>query len=198
MAADPSDKQGHFYSLDEYFALEHAGDARYEYWDGEIFCMSGGSLAHGIIATNIIQCLGRNLSGTGCRAFTGDTAIKTAALPPYRYPDASIVCGEPAVENIRGVDALLNPIMIVEVTSPTTELRDLVDKRSAYQQIQAVQQYLIVAQQSSSVIDFRRGPDRMWVSFAEHKGLGDGVRLVAVDSVLSLGEIYDGVTFTQG
>jgi len=198
MAANPSDAQRHFYSLDEYFALEHAGDARYEYWDGEIFCMSGGSLAHGIIATNIIQCLGRKLAGTGCRAFTGDTAIKTATLPPYRYPDASMVCGETRIENIRGVDALLNPVLIVEVTSPTTELRDLGDKRRAYQQIATVQQYLIIAQQSASVIDFRRGPDRMWVSFGEHTGLGDGVRLVAVDDVLSLGEIYEGVTFTAG
>jgi Uma2 family endonuclease len=197
MAANPSDPPRHFYSLDEYFALEHAGDARYEYWDGDIFCMSGGSLAHGMIAANIIQCLGQKLAGTGCLAFTGDTAIKTPTLPPYRYPDASIVCGGPRVENVRGVDALLNPVLVVEVGSPSTEIRDRGDKFRAYQQIGTFREYLLVSQQTARVTHHLRGADGIW-TFEESSGLEAGVRFMSVDCRVSLAEIYEGVTFTAG
>jgi Uma2 family endonuclease len=197
MAANPSDPPRHFYSLDEYFALEHAGDARYEYWDGEIFCMSGGSIAHGLIGTNIIQSLGRGLAGTRRRALSGDVPIKTPALPPHRYPDASAVCGELKVENIRGIDALLNPVLIVEVASPSTEIRDRGDKLKAYQQIASFQEYLLVAQQTALVTHWLRGPSGVW-GLEEHTGLETNIRLIALDCVLSMSEVYDGVTLAAG
>src|SRR5882724_3062675 len=124
MAAYPNNIPRHYYSLEEYFALEHAGDARYEYWDGDILCMSGGSEAHGTIAGNIFYRLRQKLEGKPCRVFTADMAVKTPTLLPYRYPDASVACGESRFENIRGVDALLNPVLIVEVLSPTTAQHD--------------------------------------------------------------------------
>jgi Uma2 family endonuclease len=195
MAAHPGDPPRHFYSLDEYFALEHTGDARYEYWDGEIFCISGGRLAHGIIGTNIIQSLGRELSGTRCRALSGSLAINTPSLPPYRYPDASVVCGEPKVENTRGVDTLLNPVLIVEVASPSTEIRDRGDKFRAYQQIPGFQEYLLVAQDTALITHWGLGPNGVW-SAEEHSGLGTSIQLGAVDCVLFLAEIYEDVTLT--
>src|SRR6516165_9681041 len=111
MAADPTGKPRRFFTLEEYFALEHAGDARYEYWDGDIVCMSGGSEAHGIIVGNVFYRLRQKLEGKPCRAFTADTAVKTPTLLPYRYPDASVICGESSFENVRGVDALVNPVL---------------------------------------------------------------------------------------
>ena len=84
----------HYFSLDEYFALEYAGHARYEYWDGEIVCMSGGSLGHSQIVGNIHYRLRQGAEGGPCRAFTSELPIKMPTLPPYRYPDASVACGE--------------------------------------------------------------------------------------------------------
>src|SRR5690349_18451673 len=77
MAANPDDAQRHYYNLDEYFALEHAGDARFEYWDGDIFCMSGGTQAHGRLSGNVFYRLRLKLEGGPCLAFTADTGVKT-------------------------------------------------------------------------------------------------------------------------
>lgn len=103
MATNPKDLPQHYYSLDEYFALEHAGEARYEYWDGEIVCMSGGTRAHGLISSNAAFHIRLGLRGGQYRVFTADTAILTPAIPPYRYPDASVACGDLQYKNVRGV-----------------------------------------------------------------------------------------------
>jgi Uma2 family endonuclease len=197
MAANPSDSPRHYYSLEEYFALEHAGDARYEYWDGEIFCMSGGNMAHARISTNIVQLLGLKLVGGPCLAFSADLAIKTPTLLPYRYPDASIVCGEPKVENINGVDALLNPVVIVEVISPSTESRDRGPKFSAYQQIASLQEYLIVAQKAAQTSHYSRRADGEWSSPIEIRDISEDIRLNSVNCGFSMSEVYQGVTFTN-
>ena len=93
MAANPQDLSQHYFSLDEYFALEAASDARFEYWDGDIVCMSGGSRQHGAISGNVFYRLRRGLESGSCRAYTADTAIWTPTLPPYRYPGVSAACG---------------------------------------------------------------------------------------------------------
>ena len=132
MATNPKDIASHYYSLDEYFALEHVGDVRYEYWNGEIFCMSGGTRRHGRIASNVHYRLRQRLDGGPCSAFTADTAILSPALPPYRYPDASVTCGELEFKNVQGVDALVNPVLIVEVLSPSSAMRDQEARFTAY------------------------------------------------------------------
>ena len=196
MAANPKDSPRHYYTLDEYFALEHVGDARYEYWDGEIVCMSGGTLAHGTIAVNVIRAVASQLRGGRWRAFTADMCIKTPALPPYRYPDASVVCGEPKVENINGIEALLNPIVIVEILSPSTESRDRGPKLKAYQDIPSLQEYVLIAQREPRIIHYIRRPEEGWRAFAEITGMGDSVRLNSIDCVLLVSEVYERVTFS--
>ena len=109
------------YNLDAYFALEKLGEDRYEYWDGEIFSMSGGSKHHAIIESNLQRRLNEKLNRKPCRTFTSSVAIKTPMLPPYRYPDASVVCGELKFESMQGIEVLTNPILVIEVLSSTTE-----------------------------------------------------------------------------
>lgn len=184
----------HFYTPDEYFALEHAGDARYEYWDGDVVCMSGGSREHGLISTNIILSLGLALRGGKCRAFTSDTAVKTPTLPPYRYPDASVACGELRYENIRGVDALINPVLIVEVLSPSSAERDRESKFVAYRAIETFGAYLLVAQDTPHVTLYARLPGGDWA----RRDVTDPEASLALDAVgctLSMRDIYEGVTF---
>lgn len=194
MAANPKDIDRHYFSLEEYFALEHVGDARYEYWDGDIHCMGGGSRAHGTICTNFVVSLGISLRGGPCRAFTGDTAILTPTLPPYRYPDASAACGEPQFTHVQGLDALVNPVLIVEVLSPTTAARDIGDKFTAYQAIPSFSEYLLVSQDAPRVTHYVRRPGDVWER-RDVSGLEAAVALESVGCELKMGDIYEGVTF---
>jgi Uma2 family endonuclease len=192
MAANPNEPPRHFYSLDEYFALEHAGDAQYEYWDGDIVCMSGGSRAHGLIADNVYFRIREKLHRGTCRAFTSDTAVKTPTLLPYRYPDVTVACGNREYQNIRGVDALLNPVLIVEVLSPTTEHHDREEKFVAYQVIESFRQYLLIAQNEPRVKCYLRQADRRW-SYEEVTGLDAELILDSIGCTLPLREIYEEV-----
>ena len=194
MATNPKDVPRHYYSLEEYFALEKASDARFEYWDGDIVCMTGGTRAHGIISTNIVVSLGHSLRGGRCRAFTGDTAIWTPALPPYRYPDASVACGELEFKNINGLDALVNPVLVVEVTSPSTIGRDEGEKFLAYQAIPTLREYLLVSQDEPRVTHYTRRENGVW----ERRDVTDmdaSVELESVGCALKMRDIYDGLTF---
>src|SRR5437660_12802120 len=111
MGADLKRIHWPYHTLEEYFAIEGAGHARYEYWDGEIVCMSGGTEQHGVIGGNLYFTLRQQLTGRNCRVFTNEHAIKTPSLPPYRYPDVSVACGKAVFERIESVDALLNPTL---------------------------------------------------------------------------------------
>ncbi|MBL8203520.1 MAG: Uma2 family endonuclease [Blastocatellia bacterium] len=184
-------RKQHYYTLEEYFALEKVGDARYEYWDGEIFCMSGGSKEHYRLTRNIYRWLDRVVQGGKCEAFMPDTPITTPKLPPYRYPDASVVCGESRFENIHGIDALVNPILIVEVLSPTTELADKEDKRIAYQAIESLQEYVLIAQDKVEVTHYTRKGD-LWFRDVV-SDLSTSLQLTSLASTITLAELYRGV-----
>ena len=97
------------YTLEEYFELEKASNERFEYWNGEVFCLSGGSRNHDRILVNFLVRLSAKLDSRECRVFSSDMRIKVPSAPPYRYADISALCGEAEFEEIGGVDALTNP-----------------------------------------------------------------------------------------
>ena len=196
MAISSKEIPRHYYSLEEYFALEHASEARYEYWDGDIVCMSGGTRWHGIISGNAHSSLALALRGGRCRAFTADTAIWTPTLPPYRYPDVSVACGELKFKNVKGVDALVNPVLIVEVLSPATAVRDQQEKFVAYQAIESFHEYLLMAQDEPRVTHYTRQAKGEWA----RRDVTDedaSLKLGAIGCELRMREIYDGVTFLE-
>jgi Uma2 family endonuclease len=193
MVANVQECPGHAYTLKEYFALELTGDARYEFWDGEIVCMSGGSQRHARISGNVYFSLRRQLSGRPCEAFTSDLPIKTPVLPPYRYPDISVVCEKANVESIEGIEVLTNPTLIVEVLSPATESRDRHEKRTAYQSLPSVMEYLPLAQDAPHVTHFQRQANQ-WLR-SDHGDLGATVELPSIGCVLALSDAYQGVEF---
>ncbi len=195
MATQPQDLQRHYYTLEEYYALEGASDARWEYWKGNIYCMSGGTPEHGIISSNAHAALAFGLRGGECRPLTGDTAIWTPQNPPYKYPDASVVCGEPQFKRIEGVGALINPVVIVEVLSPSTAVRDHEAKFTLYQTIESFREYLLVAQDQLRVTHYIRKANGAW----ERRDVTDmdsSLTLESVGCVLTMGDVYDGVTFS--
>ena len=194
MVADLRDVPRRHYTIEEYFALERVGEARYEYWDGDILCMSGGTRQHARICSNLHYRLRQQLEGQGCQAFTGDLAIKTPSLPPYRYPDASVACGELVFERIEGIDVLINPTVVIEVLSPGTQSLDRNQRRIAYQAIPTVTEYVLIAQDAPQVTQYVRQRDG-WVR-QDYGGLTAAVELSSISSRLALSEIYDGIVFS--
>ena len=190
MAAHPKRK----YTLEEYFALELSTNERFEYWNGEIFMMSGGSDAHDQIETNTVIFIGNRLRGRPCRVFSANMRIKVPSLPPYRYADVSALCGEQTFEKIGGVDTLTNPALIIEVLSDSTEAYDRGDKFTHYKSIATLQEYLLIAQHRPHITQYVKQPDGSW-SYAEVNEVSATVNLSSVDCVLELTEVYRDVTF---
>ncbi len=193
MAANLRETYRRYYTLEEYFALEKVGEARYEYWDGDIVCMSGGTKQHALLTSNIHRELSASTKGSKCRAFTDGTPVKTPALPPYRYPDTSVVCGEMQFQSFDGIDTLTNPTLIVEVLSATTENADRKQKKDAYQALPSVKEYLLVSQTAHHVTRFSRHGE-FWHR-EEFSGLDTVISLLSLNCNLAIRDIYEGVIF---
>jgi Uma2 family endonuclease len=190
MAANPERR----YTLEEYLELDRTSEERFEFWGGEIFCMSGGSQGHDRIIVNFIVALSGRLDLSKCRVFSSDMRIKVPSAPPYRYADFSALCGEARFEEIGGVDALVNPQLIVEVLSASTEAYDRGDKFTHYKSIPTFGEYLLVAQHRPHVTHLYRQSDGTWI-YAEANDLESTLRLDSLDCELPLSEIYRSVSF---
>ncbi len=182
------------YTLEEYFALELASEEKYEFWNGEVFCMSGVSLIHSQIESNAIKELRNQLDARGCRVFPANLRIKVPVYPPYRYPDLTAICDKPEIEKLGGLDMLVNPALIVEVLSPSTEGFDRGDKFTYYKSIASFSEYLLIAQHRPHVSQFIKQDNGIW-TFMEFNALTDKVQCASVPCLLALSEIYRDVTF---
>jgi Uma2 family endonuclease len=180
-----------YFSLEEYFALEKASERRWEYWDGEVVCMSGASQEHGLICSNLQRRLNQAFENTGCRVFTEGVPIDTPNLPPYRYPDASVVCGNPEFRTISGVGTLSNPVLIVEVLSPSTQTADRGAKFEAYKAIRSFSEYLLIESDTRYVVHYVKRSDGSWDGKAHIEGI---LTFACVDRTLSIEDIYEGVS----
>jgi Uma2 family endonuclease len=189
-----SSQPQHRYTLEEYFDLDFCSEEKYEYWDGQVFCMTGASLSHNQISRNILTRLDAQLPEKGCHVLPSDMRVKVPAYPPYRYPDLTALCGRPEVETMGGLEVLTNPALIVEVLSPSTEAFDRGDKFTYYQSIQTFTEYLLVAQHRPHVSQFVRQEGGVW-AFREFNDLSEEVSCAAVPGVLKLSEIYRDVDF---
>ena len=190
MAANPERR----YTLEEYLELDRTSEERLEFWDGEVFCMSGGSEEHDEIETNILVFLKSLLRERGCRVFSANMRIKVPAAPPYRYADVPALCGEARFEEIGGVDALTNPQLIVEVLSPSTETYDRVDKFTHYKSIPTLGEYLLVAQHRPHVTRLFKQDDGLWIH-TELNDPGATLELASLGCELPLSELYRSVVF---
>jgi Uma2 family endonuclease len=182
------------YTLEEYFALELASEEKYEYFDGEIFNMSGASLDHEQIVANIIFALRERLRGRPCRVLPSNTRVIVPSQPPYRYPDLTALCGEIQKRKVGGIDALTNPSLIVEVLSPSTEAYDRGDEFTHYKSIESFAEYLLVSQVRAHVTHFVRTENGVWL-YEEFNDLGARLRLASLDCELALSDVYAGVEF---
>jgi Uma2 family endonuclease len=182
------------YTLEEYLELDKNSEEKYEYFDGEVFAMAGGSPNHARLGFDIGTLFSQKLRGRGCEAFNSDMRVKVPDARPYRYPDVSVVCGEPVFEELNGQEMLVNPVLIVEILSPSTAAYDLKDKFIAYQSIDSFREYLVVSQDRPYVIQHIRQSKKRWLRI-DIEGLDAEVALESINVTLSLSEIYERVKF---
>ena len=190
MAANPQQR----YTLEEYFELERRSEERFEFWNGEVFSMSGVSAEHDQIESNLHFHLRTKLTGRNCRVFLANMRIKVPTAPPYRYPDLSALCGEAQYEKIGGIDALTNPSLIVEVLSPSTEAYDWGEKFLRYKSIPSFSEYLLVAQHQPLVTQFVKQSSGDWIRY-DFADLSDNVKLHSLNCEMNLSEIYQDINF---
>ncbi len=177
-------------SKDQYLAFERASDEKHEYAHGEVFAMAGGSRAHSLLSGNIQGELRTALVDRPCEVHTSDLRIKIQASDRYVYPDASVVCGEPLFEDA-GVDTLLNPTVVIEVLSDSTEAYDRGDKFGHYQRIPTVSDYVLVSQKSVRIEHFRREPGGKWL--LSIVGPGENLVLESIGVSIEVSRVYSKV-----
>ncbi len=190
MSAEPK----RIYTMEEYLALERESEVKHEFRNGEVFTMSGGTLNHDLVMGNIFDLMRSKVRDKGCKALTNNVQIKTPAMLPYRYADGSVVCGKIEVEVFNGCDLLLNPVLIWEVLSPSTEAYDRGDKFTYYKSIPSLKEYLLIAQHRPHITKYAKQTERIWYR-EEFNDLGESVELSSLDCVLPLNEVYQDVIF---
>jgi len=171
----------------EYLAFERAAEERHEYADGEIFAMSGGTVAHSLIAANVSGELRSALLERPCNVHGADLRIHIPATGRYTYADVLVVCGE-AVLTDGESDTLENPVLIVEVLSDSTEKYDRGDKFEHYQTIASLRDYVLVSQKKARVEHYHRQPDGSWL--LRTSGPGDRVVLESIGCELAVDRVY--------
>lgn len=173
---------------EEYLALERKALEKSEYLQGEIFLMPGASRKHNLVSLNIGAELRAQLRNQQSETYLGDMRVKVSPTGLYTYPDVIVVCDEPQFEDAE-VDTLLNPTLIVEVLSPSTENYDRGGKFEHYRTLPSLQEYLLVAQDRCHVVHYTRQKDGTWL-LAETARLEDQLRLPSINCHLSLAEVY--------
>jgi Uma2 family endonuclease len=180
-------------TLEEYLEFDANAEGRYEYYDGEVFEMSGGSPEHALLGSRLGFLLQRELLPRNCLVYSSDVKIKVPAMPPYRYGDISALCGQPIYEQIGNQRLLANPALIVEVLSPSTEKYDREKKFKAYKSIESLREYLLIWQDEKFVTLYTKHNEKFW--FQSQYETGETLNLESLDCELSVNEIYQGIVF---
>jgi len=182
-----------YLSPEDYLALERSAEFKSEYFDGEIFAMAGASESHNLIVINTIRELSIQLKKRPCKVYANDMRVRVSPTGLITYPDVMVVCGQAQFDDSH-LDTLLNPTLIVEVLSDSTEAYDRGRKFEHYRKLESLAEYVLITQHRPHVESYRRQPDQRWV-LAESDGLDSSLPLDAIDCELVLAEIYDKVEF---
>lgn len=190
-------------TVEQYLAKERESEERHEYLDGEIHLMAGESPEHGDICMNLSRIVSTQLLGSPCRAWSKDTKVRSGPIPDskyamkglYSYPDLTVVCGEPEFHDAHR-DVLINPRVIIEVLSPSTEAFDRGEKFWRYRtNLPSLTDYVVVAQSRPLVEHFALQPNGLWLLAASAAALAESVTLTSIDCLLRLSEVYDRIVF---
>ena len=175
------------YTPEEYLVSERKATLKSEYLNGEILAMSGASLAHTRITADIVTELNNQLRGGECEVISNDMRVKTGPKGAYFYPDVVVFCGEPEVED-NVFDTLLNPTVVIEVLSPSTEVYDRGEKFRHYQELTSLREYILVSQDRVRVEQYRLAKTQ-WVQ-TEFRLPEDVLPFASIGCELLLRDIY--------
>ncbi|PYS61894.1 MAG: hypothetical protein DMF74_15055 [Acidobacteria bacterium] len=178
-------------SPQEYLRLERQAEHKSEYLNGELFAMSGASRKHNLLTINIGGSLNQQLRGKPGEVYASEMRVKVRATGLYTYPDVVVVFGEPQLED-EYLDTLLNPTVLVEVLSKSTERYDRIAKTSYYRTLDSLKEHLLVSQDEIRVEHYVKQADGTWL-LIEHRSLDSDVELQSIGCSLGLRDIYDKV-----
>jgi len=182
-------------SESEYLEYEAASDIKHEYYQGEIFAMAGASREHNLITANIIGELRNQLKKRPCRLYASDMRLQIEATGFYTYPDVMVVCGQEKFLDEKET-TLLNPDIIIEVLSDSTEGYDRGVKFSHYRKLRSLQEYVIVSQRIRKIERYFRNENQQWV-LTETDEDNPAIMLEAIDCRLDISEVYDKIEKIQ-
>jgi Uma2 family endonuclease len=180
---------------EEYLQFERQSETKHEYFDGEIFAMTGASRKHNSISMNLSYLLVGHLKGKPCKAYAGDFRVKIKETGLYTYLDLIVTCGKEILED-QVKDTLLNPLVIIEILSPSTERYDRGKKFAHYRQIESLQNYVLISQEEPNIEVFQRQPNEQWL-FSEKSGLENSIEIPAIGCTLPFMEVYDKIDFND-
>lgn len=172
----------------DYRALERETDRKHEYYDGEIFAMTGGSAKHAALASAVTLQLGPQLQGKACQVYSSDLGVRSLATGLATYADVTVICG-PLETDPEDEDTVVNPTILVEVTSPTSEKRDRGDKLEHYKTIPALRAVVVVSHREKLVEVHARRVDE-WVL---HSAASGKILVPAIDCMLDIDALYSAV-----
>ena len=190
----PAAKTKRYVTYDEYLALEAETDERYVWLDGEIWAAAEGTPTHSEIATNIVGLLFMRLQGKRCRPYNSDLRVRVAASGMAFRPDVTVVCG-PREIDAQDATAVVNPTVLVEVLSRSTERYDRTEKLHHYRLIPSLRDYLLVSQVEARIEHYQRNEDGTWT--LRDLGPGAAAHLAAIDVTLAVEDVYAGVDLTR-
>jgi Uma2 family endonuclease len=176
---------------EQYLEMERKAEFKSEYFDGEMFAMSGGLLPHALVSAALVIAIGVALRGRNCRVAGSDLRIGVSKSGPFFYPDATVYCGEPQLAD-DFKDTLLNPTLVIEVLSPSSEAYDRGKKFAAYRKIDSLREYVLVSQNEALIESYVRQPDTSspkW-TLTEFSGKDAVCSLKSIAVEIALAEIY--------
>jgi len=180
---------------EEYLRLERAWPDKHEYRDGRIVAMTGPSKDHNRVTFDLARHLAAQLEDGRCELFVNDMRVRLPVTNSYVYPNVVVVCGEPAFEDA-SLDTLLNPTVVIEVLSPSTERYDRAEKFAAYRTLPSIQAIVLVAQDQVAIETFERRGD-VW-AIDRIADLADALRLEALGCAVALADVYRRVNVADG
>jgi Uma2 family endonuclease len=184
----------HRMTVEEYFALESTSDVRHEFINGEIIMMSGASDPHNRVMGSTFASLYAQLRRRPCIVYPSEMRVRVG-WKDYTYPDIAVACDEPQIVR-DGLDTLLNPTVIIEVLSVSTEQYDRGQKFHLYRTIESLQEYVLISQDAHRIECFVRHRDGKWL-YTEAVGIDASMELASISCTLALADVYEKVTFDE-
>lgn len=184
------DKDNH-YSLLEYLNLEPTLEGKFEFWNGEMVAMAGGTFNHSMIGGNILAALKGKLKGTGCYTLNSDLKVFIESANRGVFPDGMVICEEPEMYEERS-DIILNPSLVIEVLSPSTESYDRGEKFLRYRSLPSFKEYVLISSDKHLVESFYRESSNLW-QMRTAIGLDAEIELFSINKKITLKDIYENV-----